>query len=146
LFRQLERGGCRHQSLVGYFDEAIAPCGTSCDSCLGVTLDEVFVRQPARSTRGSMAQPSLRTPSWLQPTDAPVDTDLFERLRVLRRRLADAEGKPAYIIFSDAVLREMAQKRPTSEAALLRVSGVGVAKLERYGKAFLELLRGNEDG
>jgi ATP-dependent DNA helicase RecQ len=65
---------------------------------------------------------------------------------VLRRRLADAEGKPAYIIFSDAVLREMAQKRPTSEAALLRVSGVGVAKLERYGKAFLEVLRGNEDG
>jgi ATP-dependent DNA helicase RecQ len=146
LFRQLERGGCRHQSLVGYFDEAIAPCGTSCDSCLGVSLDEVFVRQPARSARGSTPQPSMRTPSWLQATDAPVDPDLFERLRVLRRRLADAEGKPAYIIFSDAVLRDMAQKRPKSEAQLLRVSGVGVAKLERYGKAFLELLRGDEDG
>jgi superfamily II DNA helicase RecQ len=141
LFRQLDRGGCHHQSLVGYFDEAIAPCAEACDGCLGLSLDELFVRRPARSTRGSAPQPSLRTPSWLQPTAAPVvDSDLFERLRALRRRLADAENVPAYVVFSDAVLRDMARRQPKTEAQLLAISGVGYAKLARYGKAFLELL------
>ena len=44
---------------------------------------------------------------------------------------------PAYVVFSDATLREMAVSRPTGEAELLAVSGVGAAKLERYGAAFL---------
>jgi len=54
-----------------------------------------------------------------------VNLDLFERLRVVRRRLADAEGVPAYIVFSDAVLREMAKHAPQTRAELLAVSGVG---------------------
>ncbi|MGH7821959.1 MAG: HRDC domain-containing protein, partial [Candidatus Binatia bacterium] len=70
-----------------------------------------------------------------------LDGELFERLRALRRSLADAEGVPAYIVFSDAVLRAMAAAHPHDEAALLRVSGVGPAKLARYGEAFLRLLR-----
>jgi ATP-dependent DNA helicase RecQ len=89
----------------------------------------------------------MRTPSWLQPTDAAVgDADLFERLRALRRRLADAENVPAYVVFSDAVLKDMARRQPKTEGQLLAISGVGYAKLARYGKAFLELLGGNEDG
>jgi len=67
--------------------------------------------------------------------------EIFRRLRALRRSLADAEGVPAYIVFSDAVLTRMAQARPTNEAALLAVSGVGPAKLARYGGAFLQALR-----
>ena len=64
----------------------------------------------------------------------------FERLRALRKRLADAEGVPAYIVFSDAVLRQMAEQRPRTPDAMLALSGVGPAKLARYGDAFLELL------
>ena len=48
---------------------------------------------------------------------------------------------PAYIVFSDAVLRQMTERVPTSRAELLAVSGVGPAKLERYGEAFLQALR-----
>ena len=119
LFRQLERGGCRHQSLVGYFDEAIAPCGTSCDACLGVSLDEAVRRASRRARSRVVGASAIVAHAVVAPDDrrAECDTDLFERLRVLRRRLADAEGKPAYIIFSDAVLREMAQKR-TANAKL----------------------------
>jgi len=69
------------------------------------------------------------------------DGELFQRLRVLRRALADAEGVPAYIVFSDAVLARMAAARPTDEAGLLAVPGVGPAKLARYGEAFLRALR-----
>jgi ATP-dependent DNA helicase RecQ len=65
---------------------------------------------------------------------------LFERLRALRKRIADEQGVPAYIVFNDAVLRAMAAHRPASAEALLRVPGVGPAKLERYGEAFLEAI------
>jgi len=65
---------------------------------------------------------------------------MFERLRALRRRLADAEGVPAYIVFSDAVLRAMAALRPRTAGELLQVPGVGPVKLERYGAAFLEAI------
>lgn len=74
--------------------------------------------------------------------DDPAAADLFGRLRDLRRRLADERGVPAYVVFSDRTLREMAARRPTTPDALLEVSGVGPAKLERYGEAFLEALRG----
>jgi ATP-dependent DNA helicase RecQ len=61
-------------------------------------------------------------------------------LRVLRRSLADAEGVPAYIVFSDAVLARMATVRPNDDAGMLAVPGVGPAKLARYGAAFLQAL------
>ena len=72
---------------------------------------------------------------------ADYDTSLFERLRALRRRLADAEGVPAFVVFSDATLRGLAATKPTGPQAMLRVSGVGPAKLERYGEAFLATIR-----
>jgi ATP-dependent DNA helicase RecQ len=56
--------------------------------------------------------------------------------------LADAQGVPAYVVFSDATLRDMAQRRPRDESELLAVNGVGERKLERYGPAFLEVLSG----
>ena len=77
------------------------------------------------------------------PASHPVahDTGLFEELRALRRRLADEQGVPAFVVFSDATLRELASASPISGAAMLRVSGVGPAKLERYGDKFLAVIR-----
>ena len=73
--------------------------------------------------------------------DAPaLNPELFERLRALRKKIADAEGVPAYIVFSDAVLRQMAAAVPKSPSGLLGLSGVGPVKLERYGDRFLKLL------
>jgi ATP-dependent DNA helicase RecQ len=138
LFRLLERSGCRHQALVGYFDESIAPCGDACDACLGLNLDEVAPK-PTRPARRVPA-PSWRTPSWVQADERQAEPGLFDRLRSLRRQIADAEGVPAYIVFSDAVLRDMALRVPKSERELLAIPGVGPAKLQRYGERFLSLL------
>ncbi len=74
-----------------------------------------------------------------QGSDYPADP-LFESLRARRRELAAEAGVPPYVIFHDSTLREMAQARPSSIAALSRISGVGTAKLERYGAAFVEVI------
>ena len=72
---------------------------------------------------------------------ASYDEELFERLRVWRKERAEAESVPAFVVFTDATLQLIAEQRPTSEAALLRISGIGPAKLERYGEGVLEVVR-----
>ena len=70
-----------------------------------------------------------------------VDSGLFEALRALRRELAEERRVPAYVLFSDATLREMARVRPGSAAALLNVRGVGERKLSELGERFLKAIR-----
>jgi ATP-dependent DNA helicase RecQ len=65
------------------------------------------------------------------------DEALFERLRLLRKRLADERGVPPYIVFSDVSLRQMAREYPANEKEFARVSGVGEKKLLEFGAAFL---------
>jgi ATP-dependent DNA helicase RecQ len=69
---------------------------------------------------------------------AGVDPGLFESLRNLRRDIAHERSLPAYVLLSDATLRDMARLRPRSPAALLRVRGVGERKLSDFGQRFLE--------
>ena len=71
----------------------------------------------------------------------PVGDPLFDALRALRRDLAQEAGLPPYVIFHDATLREMAQRRPASLAALGEIAGVGARKLDAYGEAFLSVIR-----
>ena len=71
----------------------------------------------------------------------PVGDPLFDALRALRRDLAQEAGVPPYVIFHDATLREMAEVRPTTIAALGEIGGVGARKLEAYGDAFLTVIR-----
>ena len=82
--------------------------------------------------------------------DVPLDaaeTARFGRLRALRKRLADEQGVPPYVIFHDATLRAMAREQPASATELLALPGVGQAKLERYGEPFLAaLLEAEFDG
>lgn len=66
---------------------------------------------------------------------------LFQKLRTLRKRLADEQGVPAYIVFSDQVLWDMIEFQPGTLRQLLDVPGVGPAKLERYGDDFLRALK-----
>jgi ATP-dependent DNA helicase RecQ len=65
------------------------------------------------------------------------DETLFEQLRRLRKKLADQQNLPAYIVFSDVALRQMARYYPTSNEEFTRISGVGEKKLQEYGAAFL---------
>jgi ATP-dependent DNA helicase RecQ len=69
-----------------------------------------------------------------------VDRGLFESLRTLRRKVADERDVPAYVLFSDATLREMARVRPGSSSALLGIRGVGERKVADLGTRFLELI------
>ena len=142
MFNLVDRGGCRHRAITAYFDERIEPCGRSCDVCRGVGIQSLVAAvspvgqsKPARSGPGRSGEYSVGL------HDLPVNQELFEQLRALRKRLADAEQVPAYVIFNDAVLRQMAALVPKSREGLLALSGVGPVKLERYGEAFLEVLR-----
>jgi len=74
------------------------------------------------------------------------DAELLERLKELRRRLAGRRHVPAYVVFNDATLVEMAALKPATPDELLQVNGVGQVKLERYGEAFLREIAGGEQG
>lgn len=63
---------------------------------------------------------------------------LFERLRILRKKIADEEGVPPFVIFSDKTLQHMCAERPQTEEKLLEIHGIGANKREKYGQAFLE--------
>jgi ATP-dependent DNA helicase RecQ len=76
--------------------------------------------------------PAERTAGELDRREA-----LFQRLRELRRTIAVQEGVPPYVIFHDSTLQEMADRQPLSVADMLRISGVGERKWERYGMLFL---------
>jgi ATP-dependent DNA helicase UvrD/PcrA len=73
---------------------------------------------------------------------ASYDEELFERLRAWRLERAGDDKVPAFVVFTDATLQLIAEHRPASEAALLRISGVGRSKLERYGRDVLGLVSG----
>ncbi len=93
-----------------------------------------------------LARPRIRVAGGKKPArkgavDFQADPELFEALRVLRKGLAERDGVPPFVVFSDATLAEMASSRPADESALLEVNGVGRRKLERYGAAFLEIIR-----
>jgi ATP-dependent DNA helicase RecQ len=88
----------------------------------------------------SLPPPKERT----VPTEVPLShagrRETFQRLRRLRARIAKQEGLPAYCIFQDRTLREMARTLPRTPEQLLSVVGVGEVTLRKYGKQFLELL------
>jgi ATP-dependent DNA helicase RecQ len=97
--------------------------------------------RPAKAprTRTSSSRDATRRDS--APTELSADAkDLFERLRAWRASIAREQGLPAYVIFHDATLRQIAAERPTSLAALATISGVGEAKLAKYGQQVLDQL------
>ena len=78
------------------------------------------------------------------PSDDGTEPELFDRLRAVRKELAGARGVPAYVVFSDRTLQEMALQAPRTLEEMLNVHGVGQKKLEEYGERFLaEIRRGH---
>ena len=93
---------------------------------------------------GSTPTPAKAARSSRAAAPAAEDAELFGRLRAWRRKQADAQGVPAYVVFSDATLVGIADSSPTSRAALARVSGVGATKLDRYADPVLAVLAGHD--
>ncbi|SIT79006.1 DNA helicase RecQ [Pontibacter indicus] len=72
-----------------------------------------------------------------KPKRELIKDALFERLRALRKRLADEQNVPPYVVFTDSTLQEMAAEKPSNRIAMLAISGVGAQKFERYGHDFI---------
>jgi len=95
-------------------------------------------------TRQKICLPRPIAPAKLSPAreavDREYDRELFEKLRVLRKQIADAQGVPPFVVFGDLSLRQMAAYLPQSEKSFARISGVGQEKLNKYGKVFTEVI------
>jgi ATP-dependent DNA helicase RecQ len=76
-----------------------------------------------------------------QSSPAEIDNTLLDKLRKLRKEIAAKESVPAYIVFSDASLRDMCRKKPVSLVQFSAVNGVGKIKLEKYGEEFIMLIK-----
>ncbi|MBY8976880.1 DNA helicase RecQ [Rhodobacteraceae bacterium NNCM2] len=97
---------------------------------------KVMLRHEAeRPKREARPRPTL--------TD-PADAELFDALRGLRTKLAKARGVPAYVIFTDASLHDMVERKPRTLDEMARCNGVGAKKLSSFGAAFLEVFTGEE--
>lgn len=90
-------------------------------------------RQSIRLTKAAAVTKVTRA----RAGEISCDETLFERLRRLRKRLADERGVPPYIVFSDVSLRQMARYYPSNESEFAQISGVGEQKLKRFGKKFI---------
>lgn len=108
----------------------LTPYGT--DIVYGKTSVMLARYQAQLSRKAAKEKPQISTD--------PVQ-QLFEQLKAVRRQVADAAGVPAYVVFSDASLLDMARRRPRTPEEFMEVSGVGERKAVRYGKRFITAIR-----
>jgi len=142
LIRQLVHRGYLVQDIARYSALRLAP---KARGLLGGEERLVLAKPRTRVPTKKQRLANERAARAAGLADLEVDEALFARLRTLRKRLADRQRTPAYVVFGDATLAEMAARKPRTHAELLDVNGVGHAKLERYGDAFLEAISAHED-
>jgi len=142
---------CRRAFVLRYFgDPAAGNSCSGCDNCQGTAAprppkDEA----PARSRSGGRTRGGpVPKPERRRAREAPDPADdlpepareLFDRLRALRREIAREEEVPAYIVFDDKTLRQIAVHRPRTLSALGELRGIGPVKTERFGARFMAAL------
>lgn len=110
------------------------------DSCRALLRGEQSLQLRRDKKVTAAASPTRRTQSNIDEQDMP----LWHDLRACRKRLADEHQVPPYVVFHDATLIEMVQKRPTTKQAMLTITGVGDSKLERFGKDFIDVILEHE--
>ena len=103
-----------------------------------VTIRREEAVQTTRGRKRKATVPTKELPLGLPNTESG---ELFEALRTLRKRLADQEALPAYIVLSDKVLHLLSTSRPTTIEEFGNISGIGEYKKKKYGKEFVELIR-----
>lgn len=144
--------GCRRELVLRYFgDPAARPTCAGCDNCLGTKIVVESGSAPADrggSTASSKARSRGRRREVADddvPSLSAADEALLARLRDLRRTISRQEQVPAYVVFSDRTLAEIAYRRPADVGAMSKIRGVGSVKLERYGEKFLDVVRSTDD-
>lgn len=137
IARQLYAAGLVDMDMTQYGRWTITPAGREVlRGKAGVSLRQASLEEAPRAKAKAKGQAALA---------AELDEEgrvLFEKLKALRRRLAEERAVPAYVVFPDRSLLDMAARRPQDRVALAAVHGVGEAKLKEYGEAFLAVLRG----
>ena len=106
------------------------------DAALPILRDEAKISLRRDTIKSATRRPAVK--AMVSDEDAP----LLSALKAKRRGLAEAAKLPAYIIFNDKTLIEMAEKRPANLDAMAGISGIGAKKLDSYGDAFLEVING----
>ncbi|MEO5902423.1 MAG: ATP-dependent DNA helicase RecQ [Gemmatimonadaceae bacterium] len=145
---------CRRGFVLRYFGDPAATVKCSgCDNCLG-TVHEVVAapsHKKSKTTKGRFGR-SVSSRGRAVPVTAEVEVELdaseerlLAALRDKRIQLAREEKVPAYIVFSDRTLTDMAVRRPASLESLSNVKGVGEMKLAKYGDKFLAVIRNSKD-
>jgi ATP-dependent DNA helicase RecQ len=141
---------CRRGFVLRYFgDPAATNRCEQCDNCLGLKHEAVSSGTAAASlrkkgakagrARSGGAKAMAGTPALEELTDD--ERSLLDSLRALRKSIAHRDSVPAYVVFADRTLREMARARPRTAGAMADIYGVGPAKMEKYGEDFLSALR-----
>jgi ATP-dependent DNA helicase RecQ len=102
--------------------------------------DRVELRSDITMVRTSARKRAAAAAEALPEALPEADTGLLKALKALRTTLAKAQGQPAYVIFPDRTLIELAARRPGTREQLLSIHGIGEAKLKRYGQAFLDVV------
>jgi ATP-dependent DNA helicase RecQ len=109
------------------------------DACLPILhgkenleILELGRKEPARTRAGGDGSISAETGG---------DPELFNRLKTLRKTMAQRQGVPPYMVFSDKTLHDMCRRKPETKAAFREISGVGDAKLDKYGAEFVQEIR-----
>ncbi len=125
---------CRRRYLLNYFDQPnVATSCQGCDVCLGTQVTKADLEVSAPTLAAKI------------PVASSYDTDLFEHLRALRKRLATERKVPPYVIFGDVSLRDMAGKKPRTHQEFAAINGVGEKKLEAFADTFLAAIREHAD-
>ena len=138
VFRQLVAAGLLATDEEGYGVLRLTPASRA------VLRGEAAIqlRRPTERVERRRSKKSPRSDASRQSLDiAPHETHLWNELRSTRARLAREQSVPAYVIFHDATLLQMLRERPQTSDEFSAISGVGAAKLARYGEAFLQVLR-----
>jgi len=136
-----------HQGLIDETQDGYPVLSLNAQS--GPVLRQEFIVRiaaPAKRTRtnagsGAAALAGAGAASRAAVAATGQSSALFESLRALRKRLADEHGLPPYVVFHDATLREMAERRPLTLNQFAELPGVGHAKLARYGDQFIAVVR-----
>ncbi len=134
VFRQLVGGGLLEVDAQGYGGLRLTDASRA---VLGGKQTVQLRKEVPATKRASSRDRGPRTGVPVQPGDLP----LFGALRELRAQLAREQNVPAYVIFHDSTLRNIAERRPTSLDELSQVGGIGGTKLERYGEQLVEAVR-----
>ncbi|MDP3916829.1 MAG: ATP-dependent DNA helicase RecQ [Nanoarchaeota archaeon] len=123
-----ENTSCRRKDILGYFGESFPENNCSgCDVCLNIPEIKVDIRDKSLILEDVKEK-------------ITYDKNLFEKLRTLRKQIADERNVPPFIIFGDVSLREMSSYFPKNEHEFLRINGVGQQKLKDFGESFLKII------